>query len=169
VFDADNAGIDNLIQQLESYRQAASPEATAALRAKATGPNPDAKAVFGLASTYYSIGQTNEAISALDLLLTNVSTKPEYFLSLSEAYRQLGRSDRMEAALKRQMSVDPSRVESWYDLATAQASQGKSAEAKATLKEALRRSDERLLAEPKATDLRKVLKGDPLLAPLGQP
>lgn len=169
VFDADNAGIENLIQQLESYRQAASPEATAALRAKATGPNPDAKAVFGLASTYYSIGQTNEAISALDLLLTNASTKPEYFLSLSEAYRQLGRSDRMEAALKRQMSVDPSRVESWYDLATAQASQGKSAEAKATLKEALRRSDERLIAEPKATDLRKVLKGDPLLAPLGQP
>ena len=155
VFDRENLGIESLVQQLEAYRQAASPAATAALREKASGPNPDPQAVFALASTYYSIGQTNEAVGALDALLTNQNVKAPQLLSLAEAYRQLGRTERIESALTRHVALDPSRPESWYDLGSVQASLGKAAESRASLEKAYALSDARLAKDPSANDLRK--------------
>jgi tetratricopeptide (TPR) repeat protein len=160
VFDAENQGIQSLVNQLESYRQAASPAATAALKEKATGANADPKAVFALASTYYSVGQSNEAIGALDVLLTNQGVRPDYLLSLVEAYRQLGRIDRVEAALLRYTTLEPSRPEAWYDLGAIQAAVGKPQEAATALKKAFALSDARLAADPKAVDLRKQSKTD---------
>jgi tetratricopeptide (TPR) repeat protein len=160
VFDAENQGIQSLVNQLESYRQAASPAATAALKEKATGANADPKAVFALASTYYSVGQSNEAIGALDVLLTNQGVRPDYLLSLVEAYRQLGRIDRVEAALLRYTTLEPSRPEAWYDLGAIQAAVGKPQEAATALKKAFALSDARLATDPKAVDLRKQSKTD---------
>jgi tetratricopeptide (TPR) repeat protein len=82
IFDADNLGIRNLVEQLEAIQKGASPTANAQTKARASGPNAEAKAVFDLASAYFSAGQSNQAVDALEVLLTNSSTKPEVFLSL---------------------------------------------------------------------------------------
>ncbi len=163
IFDADNQGIQSLVNQLKSYQQSSSPSATAALKKKASGPNADAKSVFALASTYFSAGQSNEATAALEVLLTNTTTRPEYLRSLVEAYRQIGRLDKAESALERYSTVEPSQPETWFDLASFQIIGGHPEIAITTLKKAMALSDARLAKDPKALDLRKQAKADPNL------
>jgi tetratricopeptide (TPR) repeat protein len=162
-FDDDNAGVKSLVEQLESYRAAASPEATAAMKTRATGPNADPHAVFNLASTYFAVGKSNDAIDAMEVLLTNQNSKVDTILSLAEAYRTLGRADKVEAALARYTALEPTRPEGWYDLAAIQIAAGNTQKGMSALQRAFALSDARLAADPGATNLRTQAKTDPRL------
>jgi thioredoxin-like negative regulator of GroEL len=169
IFDADNLGIRNLVEQLEGIQKGAAPTANAQTKAKASGPNADAKAVFDLASAYFSAGQSNQAVDALEVLLTNSSTRPEVFLSLVDGYRQLGRVDKVETALTRYTAAEPTRPEGWYDLAAVQIASGRKDSGSEALMKALALSDARLAQDPKATDLRKQAARDPRLKNVSLP
>jgi len=129
----------------------------------------DAKAVFDLASAYFSAGQSNQAVDALEVLLTNSSTRPEVFLSLVDGYRQLGRVDKVETALTRYTAAEPTRPEGWYDLAAVQIASGRKDSGSEALMKALALSDARLAQDPKATDLRKQAARDPRLKNVSLP
>jgi tetratricopeptide (TPR) repeat protein len=164
VFDPDNAGIRNLIEQLESFAKATSPAQTSELRAKASRPGADPAAVFQLASTYFAAGQSNEALDAMEALLTNPATTAKYILALVDGYRQLGREDKVEAALLRYTEASPAQPEGWYDLAAVQIARGRPTPGLQALQKAFALSDARLAQDPKAMDLRKQAKADPRLA-----
>jgi thioredoxin-like negative regulator of GroEL len=169
IFDADNLGIRNLVEQLEGIQKSAAPKADAQTKARATGPNADAKAVFDLASSYFSAGQSNEAVDTLEVLLTNTSTKPEVFLSLVDGYRQLGRVDKVESALARYTAAEPTRPEGWYDLAAVQIASGRRDSGTEALMKAIALSDARLAQDSKASDLRKQAARDPRLKGIALP
>jgi tetratricopeptide (TPR) repeat protein len=163
IFDGDNLGIRNLVEQLESILKTAPPKADAQTKAKASGPNADAKAVFDLASAYFSSGQSNLAVDTLEVLLTNSGTKGEVLLSLVDGYRQLGRVDKVESALARYTVAEPSRPEGWYDLAAIQIVSGRKENGEKALEKALALSDARLAQDPQAKDLRTQAARDPRL------
>ncbi len=169
IFDADNLGIRNLVEQLEAIQKGAAPTANAQTKARASGPNAEAKAVFDLASAYFSAGQSNQAVDALEVLLTNNSTKPEVFLSLVDGYRQLGRVDKVERALAQYTLAEPTRPEGWYDLAAVRIASGLKDSGVESLQKALALSDARLAQDPKATDLRKQASRDPRLKGINLP
>lgn len=160
LFDEDNLGVRSLVEQLENLSKASSPEATAALKAKAAGPNADPQAVFDLASAYFGAGKSNEAVQAMDVLLTNETGRPEMLLSLTKAYQQLGRADKVEAALARYTALEPARPEGWYDLGAVQISIGKQQAGMAALQRAFALSDARLNKDPGAVNLRTQAKND---------
>ena len=169
IFDGDNLGIRNLVEQLEGIQKSVAPKADAQTQARASGPNADAKAVFDLASAYFSAGQSNQAVEALEVLLTNANIKPEVLLSLVDGYRQLGRVDKVESALARYTVLEPTRPEGWYDLAGIQIATGRKQDGEKSLAKALALSDARLAQDPKANDLRKQSRRDPRLKGIDQP
>ncbi|MFM7804467.1 MAG: tetratricopeptide repeat protein, partial [Verrucomicrobiota bacterium] len=169
IFDGDNLAIRNLVEQLKEILKTAPPKADAQTKAKASGPNADARAVFDLASAYFSSGQSNLAVDTLDVLLTNTGTKSEVLLSLVDGYRQLGRVDKVESALARYTAAEPSRPEGWYDLAAIQIATGRKQDGAEALRKALALSDARLAQDPKANDLRRQASRDPRLKGVDQP
>lgn len=167
-FDKDNAGIRNLVEQLEAMKKAAP-----ALPANASLPemerefraNPTNLSLgFTLAGSLYQLGRSNEALSVLDAALTNPATDAYSLLSLAEGYRQFARVDRMEMALARYTRLSPETAEAWFDLAAVQSALNKIPECRASLVEAFRLSDARRATDPKARDLRAVYASDPRFA-----
>ena len=147
-FDRDNAGVHDLVRQLEHMRGPGGQPTAGASNSAAPIP-PGA---LQSAALLYQAGRTNEAIAALDSMLTN--SDPNTLLQLAEGYRELGRADRMESALLRLSQVMPEHPETWLNLAMVQASLGKTTEANATLENCFRLSDARLAKNPKAENIR---------------
>ncbi|HTH46218.1 MAG TPA: DUF2723 domain-containing protein [Candidatus Limnocylindria bacterium] len=151
-FDKDNAGVRDLVRQLEGMQRAGGPTAGPA-STPAAGTLP---AALQSAAVLYQSGRTNEAVAALDAMLTN--NDPNSLLQLAEGFRELGRADRMEAALLRLSQVTPEHPETWLNLAMVQASLGKTSEAEANLEHSFKLSDARLAKNPKAEDIRADFK-----------
>lgn len=154
-FDRDNEGVANLVRQLEAGNRPGAASAAARMGAPAA-PAGTLPAVLQTAAMLFQAGRTNEAVAALDSMLTN--NDPNALLQLAEGFRELGRADRMEAALLRLTQVTPEHPETWLNLAMIQASLGKTAEAEATLEHSFKLSDARHAKNPKAEDIRADFK-----------
>jgi thioredoxin-like negative regulator of GroEL len=170
LFDRDNAGVADLVRQLEQLKAT-----TGSLPTNKTindlanefRANPtDVTNAFQIAGSLYQMGRSNEAVSLLDAMMTNPRTDAGSLLSLAEGYRQLARADKMADTLKYYVQKAPEAPEGWFDLAALQAALGKPEEASASLANAFRLSDARKATNPAARDMRATFASDPRFNPV---
>jgi len=169
-FDRDNAGVADLVRQLKQLRDnAGSLPANKSLLELAEDfrKNPvDVTNAFQIAGSLYQMGQSNEAISVLDAMMTNPGTDANSLLNLAEGYRQLMRADRMADTMAAYVKKAPDAPEGWFDLAALQAAMNQPVEASLSLANAFRLSDGRKATNPAARDLRTVYASDPRFNPV---
>ncbi len=170
LFDPDNAGVADLVRQLEQLKSTAGSlpanRAIDDLAAEFRANPSDVTNAFQIAGSLYQMGRSNEAVSVLDAMMTNPNTDPNSLLNLAEGYRQLMRADRMAETLMHYVRKAPDAPEGWFDLAALQASLGQSDEAGVSLGNAFRLSDARRATNRSARDLRSVYAGDPRFNPV---
>ncbi|MBN8246910.1 MAG: DUF2723 domain-containing protein [Verrucomicrobia bacterium] len=170
-FDPDNAGVRDLLRQLEGLRGASPPaaldlkgleETERLFRAQPT----NADLGFKLASSYFQSSRSNAAMAVLEEMLTNASSDTRTLISLAQAFQTINRIDKMEDALTRFAQKMPDSPEAWFDLAAILAAQNKKPGAQSNLNTAIRLSDARRARDPKARDLRDLYKTDPRFEPV---
>ncbi|MCW5560120.1 MAG: tetratricopeptide repeat protein, partial [Verrucomicrobiae bacterium] len=169
-FDPDNAGVRDLLRQLEGLRDSAPPAALDLKGLKDTERQFRAQPTnvdlgFRLASSYFQTSRSNEAMSVLEEMLTNAASDTRTLISLAQAFQTINRIDKMEDALRRFAQKMPESPEAWFDLAAILAAQNKMTEAQTHLTTAVRLSDARRAQDPKARDLRDLYKSDPRFEP----
>jgi Flp pilus assembly protein TadD len=122
---------------------------------------PDLEAAIAVAEAERALRQPQEALGALDQVLTNPVTDPGILLQAAQQIVALSDYPRLELALDKLTRLVPDSPEPWYDLAALRAIMGKPTESLQTLRQALRLSDARLARDPKARDLGQELRRDP--------
>lgn len=131
--------------------------------------NPtDLGIVIKLASAYWQIQRSNDALAVLDKLANHPQTDAGGLTTLAQAYAQLGQVGRLEFSLLRLVGVNPQSPEAWYDLASVQAAIGKNPDALKALSNAFRLSDERLKKKSDERNLRTNALADPRFSRLRQ-
>jgi tetratricopeptide (TPR) repeat protein len=108
---------------------------------------------FQLASAYFQLQRSNQAVQVLDSLLSNTNADAQTILSVANAYSQIGYGVGLEHALSRLTDVMPDNPEAWYDLSRAQAALNKLPATLSTLQKAIELSEARLKTTPGAKDL----------------
>jgi thioredoxin-like negative regulator of GroEL len=136
-------------------------QAAAALKSKMQQHPPDLEAAIAVAEAERALRQPQEALGALDQVLTNPVTDPGILLQAAQQIVALSDYPRLELALDKLTRLVPDSPEPWYDLAALRAIMGKPTESLQTLRQALRLSDARLARDPKARDLGQELRRDP--------
>ncbi|MFM8419559.1 MAG: protein O-mannosyl-transferase family [Verrucomicrobiota bacterium] len=163
--DPDNAGIRELLSQLEPYKNmpATPPPAASAdaLRSQIDAAVTNLESAFNLASSYFNAGRSNEGLAVLETLLAKPDADPRTVASVAQAFQQLQRPDKLEAALERFARLTPDSAESWYRLASVQALQGKSSTAAGSLAKAFKLNDAQRATNAKAPNLREKMQSDP--------
>ncbi|MBI4664636.1 MAG: DUF2723 domain-containing protein [Verrucomicrobia bacterium] len=123
---------------------------------------------FQLISIYLITQQTNPAVELVDQLVSRPQADANTLLSAAQVYNQLQNPSKMENILQRLVAAIPSNPEAWYDLAGIKAALGKSAEAITSLQTAIQLSQQRLLTQATAKDLRAEAATDPRFGGLRQ-
>ena len=123
---------------------------------------------FELAQKLIQLVQTDRAFQVLDGVLANPQATLPMVMSVADAYNKLNQPQKLQAALERLTHLAPDSAEAWYDLAASHATLNQNAEAIKTLKTALDLNAKRLAQNPKSTDLRATLAGDPRFAAVRQ-
>jgi len=163
--DPDNAGIRDLLSQLEPYKSmpATPPPAASAdaLRSQIDAAVTNLESAFNLASSYFNAGRSNEGLAVLETLLAKPDADPRTVASVAQAFQQLQRPDKLEVALERFARLTPDSAESWYRLASVQALQGKSSTAAGSLAKAFKLNDAQRATNAKAPNLREKMQSDP--------
>jgi len=164
--DPDNAGIRDLLKQLEPYKDSPIPAAGVgtpsqpAAAAVAAASATNLESAFNVASSLFNTGRSNEGVAVLDSLLAKPEADLRTLASLAQAYQQLQRVDRVETTMERYARLVPDSPEAWYQLAAVQAVLGKSSSAAGNLRKAFQLSDSRLATNPAGANLRTQLKSD---------
>ncbi|MBI3192434.1 MAG: hypothetical protein HYZ36_07195, partial [Pedosphaera parvula] len=187
--DPGNAGVHSLVEQLRSLPARhgtpppAQPQAQAPPQIQPQSPaqiqqvlsqleqqyktnSGDLGTVIKLASAYWQVHRTNDALGVLDKLAGSPTIDAGGLTTLAQAYAQLGQVVRLEMALVRLVAITPHSPEAWYDLASIQAAIGKNTDALKALGNAFRLSDERLAKNNKERNLRTNAVNDPRFANL---
>jgi thioredoxin-like negative regulator of GroEL len=170
-FDPENAQVDGLVKQLESYK--GQPHPARALfnqidqleRYMRTNPNDFGKA-FELASKYLQVQRPDRTVQILDGVLNNPHADLGIVLSVINAYSTMENLPKVESSLEKLVKIAPQQPEGWFDLAAVKTRQGKSNEALQDLRRMLDVNAQRLARDPKARDLRALVQTDPQFAPL---
>jgi tetratricopeptide (TPR) repeat protein len=111
------------------------------------------QAAVQLAGVYAQMQQTGRAVQLLDGALSNPALVPNAVVHAAQIYNQLGDFPKLETALEKLTKLSPDSPEAWYDLAAMKAHLGKIAEALPALSRCLDLNAQRLLRDPKASDL----------------
>jgi tetratricopeptide (TPR) repeat protein len=164
-FDQDNAGIRDLVIQLDRVRKSAgttpvTPETLASLEAQVRSQPTNFEAGFQAAVTFFQSGRSNEGVAILDRLM-EASSEPAQLLRLAEGYREIIRLDRMETTFLKITHLQSASADGWLNLAQVQAALGKVPDAKTSLEKAFTASDAQSRTNPAAPNLRKLFPTDP--------
>ena len=165
--DPDNGAIQSLVEQLQGMKQSpmsamhptgkSLPELEQEYQERGT----NLQTAFNLVGGYMQNQNTGRAMELLDKILEGASNDANAVLTVAQAYGQLGNLGRLEAALSTLVRILPGNPEAWYDLTWVQAAVGKTGAALQSFSNAIRLSDERLVQQPKAKNLRQVAAQDP--------
>jgi tetratricopeptide (TPR) repeat protein len=166
--DPNNAGLVNLISELNRLKTqaggqpmaAAAPDAAAQKLEAAYRANPkDFSNALNLAQLYASLGRTGDVLRIADDLVANPLSDATMVSFAAQVYQQLANYPKLEIALKRWTALTPT-PEAWLDYAASQAVQNKQKEAVATLQQALSLNQTRLKADAKAANITPTIEGD---------
>jgi tetratricopeptide (TPR) repeat protein len=168
-FDDANAGVRDLVRQLEQFKQTSANAANANDVEKeiATGKLDMGRLVQAI-SVQLQTGRSNEALALLEHAQNTAGIDAGTLLSVGDLYRQLGMMDKMEQLLKRLVATYPDYPEGWYNFAAVEGALQHGPEANAALQKSLALSDARLKTNPAALDIRKQYASDPRFTPAGQ-
>jgi len=170
-FDEDSPFTQNLVDQISQMRdrmgtlsQMQNQIGQYEQQYRANSNNP--KAAFDLVSVYLQLQRSNQAFQILQDLIARTNVDAGTLLSVANAFLQLGQFDKVEPTLQRLVAVAPDNAEVWYDLAGTQSALGKRQAALQSLMTAVRLSDQRLLVDPKASNLHAMAVTDARFLPL---
>ncbi len=152
--DPENGSIDSLLTQVEGMKKGGAN----------ARPTP-AQSSFAEAVRLIQNKQTNEAVQALNQILSNPNSDAQTMMGVAQAFVQLGMVTGAELAVQKLVTLTPDNPEAWYNLGGLQAAQGKTAATQA-LQKAFDLSDARLKKDSKAVDLKTHAKTDPNLEPI---
>lgn len=171
--DPANAGLENLVRELQKMKATAGPTPTAFMpdttlpkveAAYRANPNDFSNAV-ALARLYASMGRTSDVMRIADDVVANPKADATMISFAANVYEQLRDYPKVEKALERWTQVTPT-PEAWLDYAASQAVQNKQAQAIASLRQALAMSAARLRTNSKAENLAKNIVNDRRFASL---
>jgi tetratricopeptide (TPR) repeat protein len=166
--DPANAGLDNLVRELEKMKASVGGMSTDAVAQaeQAFRLNPtDLNTAGALAQMYAQQGRTNDVLRIADTMLAIPNANAQMISFAAQVYQQLPDYVRLERALERWTKVTPT-PEAWLDYAASQAVLGKRPQAIASLQQALTMSAERRKTNPQAENLATSLANDARFAAL---
>jgi tetratricopeptide (TPR) repeat protein len=157
-FDPYNGSVAGLIRQLEEMKKQSAGRAqfTTELQRmeNEARTNPtNFQNIFGLASIYFQMRQTDRVIELFDQALTSPLISPNAIGAIAQFYAQTGNLPKLEKTLDRLAAAAPDEPEPWYDLAAVKIVVGKTSESLQDLHTSLDLSARRLKQNPKARDL----------------
>ena len=162
--DRDNLHLIELHKQLQVIRQQASPTQTPALIAQyeqAYNLNPtNAKVALGLFSLYLELQQRDKAAAIIDRLAATPNPDTLTLTAAGQAYRMLGDWAKQEPIFTRLSVLNPTSPEVLYDLALVQNTLGKIEPTLQSLRQSLQISDQRLITQSTAKNMRAILQSD---------
>ena len=103
---------------------------------------------------------TNDAVNVLDQIVQSPTADAASVLEAVKYYSQWGMLPKVEVAMRRFVLLQPENPEAHYDLAAIEALGGKPTQALDSLATAIRFSNQRRLANPKAVDLKAAAGAD---------
>jgi thioredoxin-like negative regulator of GroEL len=156
--DPYNDQIKGLINQLEEFKKQTAQRTqmqgqVEQMEAEARAHPTNFQNIFGLASYYMQIQQTNRVIELFDHMLASPGVTPNEINAIAQFYAQIKDMARLEATLEKYVLALPDQPEPRYDLAALQAMTGKTDASFKNLRAALAMSTARLKTNAAATDL----------------
>ncbi len=162
--DRDNLHLIELHKQLQAIRQQAAPNQAHALLAQyeqAYTHNPtNAKVALGLFSLYLELQQRDKAAAIIDRLAAMPNADTLTLTAAGQAYRMLGDWTKQEPVFTRLAALNPTSPEVLYDLALVQNTLRKIEPTLQSLRQSLQISDQRLVTQSTAKNMRAILQSD---------
>ncbi|MDR3459371.1 MAG: DUF2723 domain-containing protein [Verrucomicrobiae bacterium] len=165
--DPFNGQVANTVEQLKSFR-AQNAQRTQAVgqleqmeNLARTNPENVTNLVYLGSTLLLQLQQTNRAVELFNQALDSTNLKYQDASAVAQLFGQLANIAGFEKALRKLVVLAPNVPEHRYNLAAVESITGRTAEALADLKLALELNRKRLAADPKASDLLGVIRGDP--------